>query len=170
MGKEQHDSVRLRTRQIVEDFVENFDKIVIKEEARSLKVIDPIDGKPTNLASLIGYLVSEYVRLTDAVKYRLREYDSSDPERQLLLSTGVSNLTRTMEALLQAIQLGRAHNLIVEGFGKEFRDLRQENVELRRRIEELSKQLKKCQGDFELYKKYVRGSKGNVEFGDVVKG
>jgi len=165
MNREQGDNTESgRMYDIVEDFVKKFDKIVIKEGARSMQVSNPIDGKPTSLASHIGNLVAEYVRLSDVVNEFTSKYaNSSDPTYQLVLSNAIHNQSETAEHLHQAIRVAHAHNLIDEGLDKELDALREENVELTRRIDELSKQLKKCQDDFESYKKYVHGSGGEIE-------
>jgi len=156
------------TDQIVGNFVRDFlnHEKSIKEEARLVPVKDPITGVDTDLRSEIAYLVASNISLTD-----IHRIFKQFPNLHLPVIETVGRGLQVETALLQMIQLAEAHNLIDDGLEKKLGALKEENVELNKRIEDLSKQLKECLE----YKNRVqpldkgRKDKGDSMLGDVIR-
>ena len=133
----------------VETFVEKFLHIpgFIKPEASHLETHNPFTGERTDLSTLVGYVVNEYVKFTDAVNTTRSVLESSPHladayERHLMTRLQLATF------LSQVIAYLYAHELVDEGVGKEVQELRIENAKLKG-------ELSKCISDYkDLKEKY----------------
>ena len=123
------------------EFVRRFREIVIKEGAQKFPIKDPATQQDTTLSRLLGELVYDFELKTDLVD-RLR--DSEEPDDYMIWITGLKNRHNTVMTLDYAIRQAEAHQFLDWGLKKELDTLRQENLKLNERVEDLSKQLERC--------------------------
>jgi len=166
----QIDQMSLRSEQIVNDFIEQFQKkeITINKEARNMILKDP-EGNDNDLVSLIANLITKYIGSVDGFKsFILLQNQHPEIHDSEILVTHIKERTKTLAGLFHAINLARSHNLIEDGSEKKLNELTQENAKLKKRIEILSNQLKTCDEELTLIRKFVHGvPKGTKEYGDV---
>jgi len=156
-----------RREEICEDWVARFNgrKAFVKDSAKTHEVIDPTTRKPTYLASLVAHLSSEYLRLTDVVTEFRKKLDMGDPYvDRLALAAATIERDEVISKLVQTLAYARAHNFLDESIGEELQVLEKRNLELKRRVEELSEKLKKCEEDFREFKSRVHPLEGDVEY------
>lgn len=150
-----------RMYEIIEDFVSKFDKIIIKEEARSVKMKDPITHENTDLTSLIGHLVADYVRLTDAVNSSMKE--PASPDRDYLLTGGRINRLTTAIGLSEAIHLARARHLLDEGLEKKLTELEEKNATLESALQRCKEEYQALKEKYDGFRRLVRDPLSTVE-------
>jgi chromosome segregation ATPase len=162
-----------RMYEIIETFVTKFtatpQKLRLKEEASQTKIESP-DGEVASIAMVLGHLVSEYVRRSDAMKALEKWYEDHPDGDAALLEVCRSKCQTTANSLLQYIGYAYALNLVDEESQKELDELRKNKAELEKRVVQLSRDLKKCRDESEGYKRTVKplDNKKNPEYGDVV--
>jgi hypothetical protein len=153
----------------IEAFVSKFNSgtLHIKEQGRSLEMKNPLDGKKTNLTTLIGYLVPTYVRFADAVKAVKKEIPSNPEEYVPMYLDACKKRLKTATALSQTIAYAYAFDLIDEGSDSEFDELRKDNAKLKEDIDDLTRKLEKCQKNYEGLKNRVSWDEHKEKKGEV---
>jgi hypothetical protein len=112
-------------------------KLHIKEGGLSQWMINPLDKQKITLTALIGLLVSEYEKVTDAANTATKRFADDPQFWAKTYSDSRMARVKVGSALSHAISHAYAFDLIDEGFDKRIEELTAENVKLKAEVKKL---------------------------------
>ena len=146
--------------QNVKTFVRDFPTIIIKKEAQSYRVKDPVSKGLMSLADLIGYLVAQFEAKQVAIDGVKNSHELDD--FLLLLKAGELQ-TKVVLELNHAIQVARANGFLDEGSLKELRDLKEKNIVLENDLRKLKDEYQQLKRNYDGLRNLLGSEESTLE-------